>query len=222
MFVNTAGSIIELKVGVDYSPKWINTSPRLKDSAAASGTGPGYWIPPITALHIVSSTATTTFYTLKSNMNIRSPYLNKPLLLDGGILSGKKYFYSIAATDDGSHWAYPSKQNVITFYDPNKKTVKLKWLPIIGATKYKIFRSTVYGVLQEMHETADASITELIDDGSHIWDANTVINFGIPVIIGAGGLLAGHVYNIYVRKFTALGGTILGYRPPNMPTDISG
>lgn len=219
MFVNTAGSIVAVKQGVDYTPQWINTSPILNDKVADAGNGPGYWQPPIGALHCVADPGgPLTFWTLKGNTYFRVYDLLTPRGLQGGSLTSGVYYYRLAIKE-GTNYSFPSKVQMIDIRGV-QKSIEVSWNRVVGAESYVLFRGTTYGSWDEMIELPITSL-KLIDDGTASWVSNTVTDFGIPVSIPSGAFTVGQVYNIWFKKYT--GGNddaFLGYRPVSYPTDF--
>jgi hypothetical protein len=175
MNINSAGSFIKIKRGVDYAPKWINTSPRLTNSAANSDVGAGYWTPTIFAIHVIAQpTKDVTIYTLDDNTDLRSPHILNYHHINGGNLTPKKYFYSLSVYD-GDNWSYPSHPIEVNS-TVDRRSVKLEWAKINGAVKQMLFRSSVYGVLSEKFEISpDAD--HIVDDGSLSFVPNDISFF---------------------------------------------
>lgn len=224
MHVNIAGSFINLESDIDYKPKWINTSYRLTDSAASSGTGSGYWSPVIFAIQVLKKpTDNVTIYTLDDNIELRSPQISNYNVLEGGTNAYGKYFYSLSVSKDGVEWAYPSHPIEVNFYG-NKKTVKLNWNRVKDADKLMLFKSNVYGELLEKYDL-DPNITSIEDDGSLTYSANNII-FGRSTVFPPDAFNVGEVYYMYFRKYVAAtkgsddSGLFMGYRTVNTPLEL--
>lgn len=219
MFVNTAGSIVAIKRGVDYTPEFISTSPHLHPKTADAGNGPGYWEPPIGALHVVASTGgPITLWTLKGNTNFRASDLHKLQALPGGLLTKGTYYYRLSV-NEGTYFSFPTRPEMITV-NGIEGSIKISWNRVKGSEGYTLFRGTTYGVWDYMLDLPLETIS-VVDDGTLNWQTNTITDFGIPVIIPATAFIVGNVYNIWFKKYTGGNDDVfLGYRPANYPPEL--
>jgi len=218
MFINSAGSLVIVQSGVDYTPEWISTSPHLHTKTADAGNGPGYKTIPIGALQVLADPGEIVMWTLNGNTKIKGTDLNRLIPIVGGSLDGSKYYYKLSIVENG-YKSFPSPVETVTLV-PNQKTIRLKWNRVAGADSYVLFRTKIYGSWTEMLPL-DSTILTIDDDGTLPWVANTVTDFGVPVTIPAGAFIVGHVYNIWLRKYTgSVDNAFLGYKPPNYPTEF--
>jgi len=218
MFINSAGSLVIVQSGVDYTPEWISTSPHLHTKTADAGNGPGYWTPPIGALQVLADPGEVILWTLKGNTEIRGTDLNTLHSIEGGTLNGSNYYYRLSIVKDGNI-SFPSKTETITLA-PNQKTIRLRWNRVAGADSYILFRTKIYGSWGEKLPL-DSSVITIDDDGSQSWVANDIVDFGVPVTVPAGAFTVGQVYNIWLRKYTgSVDNAFLGYRAANYPAEL--
>jgi len=220
MFVNSAGSLEILKQGVDYSPTWFSTDPKVQGNNSDSGNGPGYWNPPVGAIQVLADPGEIVMWTLKGNTKYRAPLLRTPVqILDGTLPFNTAYYYRIVVVDADGNVSFPSKATVTTLNGING-TIKLGWNRVFGASGYVLFRATKYG---EWNEKIDVNARDLefIDDGTQTWVANNIVDYGVPVTVPAGAFVIGNVYNIWLRKYTgSVDNAFLGHRPPNYPPEL--